>query len=152
MKPHKIKLSKSDKQYLNIKQKEKLTVRVIRRIQILQMADTGILEGTIAKVLSVGRTTVWRTIKRFLDTDVKTALEEQPRPGQPVRHTTEQDASLIALACTDAPAGHKRWSVRLLAETAQKQDDLPKLSHESIRLLLQEQDCKPWLKKNVVYR
>jgi transposase len=148
----KIKLSRSDKHYLNIKQKEKLTVRIIRRIQILQMANTGILDGTIAKVLSVGRTTVWRTIKRFLDSDVKAALEEQPRPGQPLKHTAKQDASLIALACTDAPTGHKRWSVRLLAETAQTQKGLPKLSHEAIRLLLQEQDCKPWLKKNVVYR
>ena len=75
MKPQKIKLSKNDKQYLNIKQKEKLTVRVMRRIQILQMADKGVLESTIAKVLSVGRTTVWRTTKRFIDYDVKTALE-----------------------------------------------------------------------------
>lgn len=152
MKQQKIKLSKADKKYLNIKQKERLTVRVMRRIQTLQMADKGVLEGTIAKVLSIGRTTVWRTIKRFLVHDVKAALEEQPRPGQPVRHTAKQDASLIALACTDAPAGHKRWSVRLLAEAARNQKDLPKLSHESIRLLLQEQDCKPWLKKNVVYR
>ena len=148
----KIKLSPADKKYLNLKQKEKLTVRGMRRIQILQMADKGMLEGSIAKVLSIGRTTVWRTIKRFLDFDVKAALEEQPRPGQPVRHTAKQDASLIALACTEAPKGHKRWSVRLLAETAQTQKDLPKLSHEAIRLLLQRQDCKPWLKKNVVYR
>jgi transposase len=152
MKQQKIKLKLADKKYLNIKQKEKLTTRVTHRVQILQMADKGIFDTAIAKALSIGRTTVWRTINRFLDHGIKMALEEQPRPGQPVRHTAKQDTSLIALACTDAPSGHKRWTVRLLAETAKKQKDLPKLCHESIRLLLQEQDCKPWLKKNVVYR
>ncbi len=151
MKQSKIKFNNADFKFLNNKQKEKLTIRVLRRIQILAMAAKGVSDTHIAKTLSVGRTTVWRTLKRFEDQGVKKALEEQHRPGQPTTHTDKQDASLIAMACTDAPTGHKHWTVRLLAETAANNPALPKLSREAVRLLLKQQDCKPWLKKNVVH-
>ena len=151
MKQPKIKLNKSDLRFLHNKQKEKLTVRVLHRIQTLLMAAKGALDTSIAGTLSIGRTTVWRTVKRFADHGVKAALEEQPRPGQPITHSSKQDTSLVALACTDPPAGHKHWTVRLLAETAAKHPEFPKLSREAIRLLLQQQGCKPWLKKNVVH-
>ena len=41
----------------------------------------------------------------------------------------EFEARLIALACTEAPEGHARWTVRLLADKAVELNFAPSLSH-----------------------
>jgi putative transposase len=52
--------------------------------------------------------------------------------------------------CSRAPEGRARWSVRLIAEEAVKRKLAPKVGRETIRILLQSHDLKPWREKNVV--
>jgi hypothetical protein len=54
------------------------------------------------------------------------------------------------MACSDAPDGRPRWTVRLIAEQALKRKLVPKVGRETIRILLESHDLKPWREKNVV--
>jgi putative transposase len=46
--------------------------------------------------------------------------------------------------------GQARWTVRLIVEQAQKKKLVPRVGRETIRMLLQDHDLKPWREKNVV--
>jgi hypothetical protein len=63
-----------------------------------------------------------------------------------------QRQRIIAMVCSRAPEGRARWSVRLIAEEAVKRKLAPKVGRETIRILLQSHDLKPWREKNVVVR
>ena len=54
------------------------------------------------------------------------------------------------MVCGSAPEGQARWSVRLIAEEAVKRKLTPQVGRETIRILLQSHDLKPWREKNVV--
>jgi hypothetical protein len=71
----------------------------------------------IADALEVSRSTVFRVRERFAWEGLEAALvHRQPRNTKPKKLDGEQQAHLIALACSEPPKGKKRWSVRLLAE------------------------------------
>jgi hypothetical protein len=54
--------------------------------------------------------------------------------------------------CGPPPQGRARWTVRLIAEEAVKRKLTPAVGRETIRILLEGHDLKPWREKNVVYR
>jgi|SRR5450631_68048 len=57
---------------------------------------------------------------------------------------------IVALACGPAPEGRARWTVRLLTEEVVKRKLVPRVGRETIRVLLESHDLKPWREKNVV--
>ena len=79
------------------------------------------------------------------------ALHDSSRSGKPPTFTGEHEAQIVALACTEAPEGRARWTMKLLAEQAMKDGIVKKISPQTVWLMLERQDCKPWLKKNVVH-
>jgi hypothetical protein len=88
--------------------------------------------------------------KRYLEGGVDRALYERPRQGaKPILSPTERQR-IIAMTCSDAPEGRARWTVRLIAEQAIKRKLVPKVGRETIRILLESHDLKPWREKNVV--
>jgi hypothetical protein len=71
----------------------------------------------IADALEVSRSTVSRVRERFVAEGLEAALvHRKPKRTKPRKLDGEQEAHLIALACSEPPRGKKRWSVRLLAE------------------------------------
>jgi transposase len=71
----------------------------------------------IADALEVSRSTVARVRERFAWEGLEAALvHRRPKATKPKKLDGEQEAHLIALACSEPPKGKKRWSVRLLAE------------------------------------
>ena len=71
----------------------------------------------IADALEVSRSTVARVRERFVAEGLEAALvHRRPKATKPRKLDGEQEAHLIALACSEPPKGKKRWSVRLLAE------------------------------------
>ena len=63
---------------------------------------------------------------------------------------TGQSQRIIAMVCGTPPEGQARWSVRLIAREAVKRKLAPQVGRETIRILLQSHDLKPWREKNVV--
>lgn len=62
--------------------------------------------------------TVYRLKTRYLQEGLESTLEDKPRSGKPPRITAKEKAQITALACSDAPAGYSRWTLRLLADKA----------------------------------
>lgn len=55
--------------------------------------------------------------------------------------TGEVEARLIALACSAPPAGHARWSLRLLEKHVALVEDLPDLDHSTIGRVSKKRNC-----------
>jgi transposase len=71
----------------------------------------------IAGALEISRSTVARVRQRFAREGLEAALvHRKPKRTKPRKLDGEQEAHLIALACSEPPKGKKRWSVRLLAK------------------------------------
>jgi len=91
------------------------SARQIKRALILLAAADGDSDGAIAAKVRVHPNTVQRVRQRFAEESLEAALSERPRPGKVRMLDGRQEAYLIAVACSEAPAGRARWTVRLLA-------------------------------------
>jgi transposase len=74
----------------------------------------------VAEALGITSRTIEHLKKRFVEDGLEAALERKQRdkPPREVKFDGAFEARLIALACTDAPDGRARWTVRLLADKA----------------------------------
>ncbi len=70
---------------------------------------------------------------------ISNTLEEKARPGQPAKLDLRQQAEITLLACSKAPAGHARWSIRLLANRVVKAEIVFHLAPETLRQFLKKQ-------------
>jgi len=114
-----IRLTEQDYHSLtNILSKGKSSARVQTRGRVLDLLHRGEHPERIAEILQVGIGTVYNLQKRYLKEGLESALTEKPRLGKAPRITGEQKARITALACSDAPIGDARWTLRLLADKA----------------------------------
>lgn len=121
--------------------------RRLKRAQILLAASSGSSDVAIAKNLTVGASTVYRTKRRFVEEGLEAALSEEPRPGADRKLAAKEEALLIATACAAPPAGRARWTLALLAGEMVRLTKHGSLSTETIRRRLAENHLKPWQKK-----
>ena len=91
-------------------------------------------DEAIAKGLEVGKVTVWRVRRRYIEEGLDAALTHRhPKNHRPTRLDGDQEAHLIALACSEPPTGRKRWTLRLLAHRVVELEYTDRLSHETVR-------------------
>jgi transposase len=103
--------------------KGKSPAGMILRARILLKADIsdageGWSDGRIVKALDTSLATVHRTRQRLVEEGLDLALARKPRarPSIPRIFDGENEARLITLACSKPPAGHAKWSLRLLEQ------------------------------------
>src|SRR6202521_384965 len=84
--------------------------RKIKRAQILLAADSGLGDDDIAAAVAVGGSTVYRTKRRFVEGNLEAALNEEPRAGADRKLTGNEEALLVATACSSPPARRARWT------------------------------------------
>lgn len=111
--------------------------RTLTRARILLKADDGFNDAQIAQALDVGRATVERTRKRFVEENLG-ALHERPRPGAQRKLTGKQEAHLLAVSCTPAPEGRARWTLRLLADKVVELGFAATIARETVRGMLKK--------------
>jgi transposase len=114
-----------------------------RHARILLEADTAPRrrvrgDRQVAERCGVSLRTVARVRERFARDGFAVALHGRPHPGSAPKLSAEQQARLIALACTPAPQGRARWSVRLLADRVVELAELPPVSRELVRTTLKK--------------
>lgn len=118
--------------------------RKLTRARILLKANRG--EGSeewtdtaIARALDVHSTTVARVRREYVKEGLEVALNRNlPRRTYHRRLDGEGEAHLIALACSQPPAGHARWTLRLLADELVRFDVVETVSHETVRQTLKQ--------------
>jgi transposase len=122
---------KQQNELLSLVRKGTHSARVINRARILLMADKGIPNKDIAEALSITTMPVYALRRRF-QTDGLGALYDRPRPGKPRRLDGKAEARLTAIACSEPPKGHTRWTVRLLADRLVQLDVVNTISHKTV--------------------
>jgi hypothetical protein len=100
-------------------------------------------DGQVATQCGMSARTVARVRERFARDGFAVALHGRPHPGSVPKLGFADEARLIALACSPAPAGHARWSLRLLAERSVELEALPPVSRELVRRTLKKTRSSP---------
>jgi transposase len=112
--------------------------RKISRSHILLKADEGHNDREIAESLNSSIPTVERVRRRFVEEGLEAALEERPRPGAARKLNGKEEAYLVALACSPAPQGHSRWTLRCLADKVVELELTDSICHETVRRILKK--------------
>ena len=124
----------------------KAAVRRVKRAQILLAADAGLGDEAIAAGVGVGTSTVYRIKRRLVEGNLAHALAEAVRPGAQRKLSGQEEALLVATACSAPPPGRARWTLVLLAGALVQLTEHPSLSRETVRRRLDENELKPWRK------
>jgi transposase len=124
--------------------KGKAAAQALTHARILLKTDQaddgpGWTDAAVCAALDVGLCTVMRVRERFVEEGLDAAL--RPRPSsyvQPRKLDGHLEAQLITLACSEAPAGHARWTLRLLADRFVALGLVDELSYETVRQTLKK--------------
>jgi transposase len=94
----------------------------------------------VAAALGVTGRTVEHLKKRFVEEGIEAALvrKSRVRPSREIIFDGAFEARLIALACSEAPAGHRRWTVRLLADKVVELNFASSVSHMTVQRVLKK--------------
>lgn len=133
-----LQLSEEHQSYLtNFLAKGTVNVRVVRRASALLQLHQGMDLNKIAASLGV----VYQTIAAWRDKYFQSGLDflhDQPRAGRPNFFDGIDRAKITSLACSDAPAGRAKWSLRLLADKAVELELVERISYCKVREILKK--------------
>jgi len=98
----------------------------------------------ITEAFEVGVSTIHRLRQRFVEDGLDTALARQP-PARTKPRTRDgaQEARLVAIACSQAPAGRASWTLRLLADKLVELELVDSIGRETVRQTLKNMTSSP---------
>ena len=102
-------------------------------------AGPGWTDAAIGAALEVSPATVARVRMRSVAAGLDAAVSRKP-PARQYRRRLDgaQEARLVALTCSAPPEGHKRWTLRLLAERLVALEVVETVSYETVRQALKQ--------------
>ncbi len=118
----------------------KHSARKIRWAHALLKADKGWKDQSIAEALEISLPTIQRIRQRFVEEGLEIALGARSHKPRPYLQKLDgkQEARLIALACSKAPQGRKRWTLRLLAGKMVELNVVEEISYQTVRRALKK--------------
>lgn len=116
----------------------KSSARSQTRARVLDLLHRGQHPAHVAETLKVSTVTVFNIKRRYLDEGLQAALLDKPRSGKPPSIDGAQRAKITVLACSPAPAGHARWTLRLLADKAIQLGFVETISHNAVKQILKK--------------
>ena len=139
-----VKLTKKQQKKLrHLTRKGEAKARQLTRARVLLLTDENRKKGAksdeqICDILDVSHATVHRIRRQFVQEGLPAALDEKPRSGRPNLFSGRDAAAITALACTDPPEGHARWSMRLIADKAVQLEYVESISHQTVFNILKK--------------
>jgi len=150
MKYYKVTLTEEERDYLkNLIRQGKYKNTKLRRAQILLGADESeggkqMKDKEITKSYDCGLRTVERLRERFVKDGFEIALNGKPRPVNKEKVLDGRvESHLLALRCSDVPAGNNSWTLRLLSEKMVELEYVEQISYESVRRILKKHQLNP---------
>ena len=125
-------------------------VRTVIRALVLRQMDAGRSTVEAGAGVGISAKAAWEIGKRYLEGGLERAIYDAPHPSPKPLLDAEHGQRIIAMVCGPPPAGRARWTIRLIAEEAVKRKLVEHVGPETVRILLQSHDLKPWREKNVV--
>lgn len=105
----------------------------------------GWIDARIAEGLGVTTRTLEHIRRRFVEEGLESALgrKKQCRPSKERRLDGAKEARLVAICCSKAPEGRRRWTLRLLADRLVQLNIVESIGHETVRRTLQKTTSNP---------
>jgi transposase len=115
----------------------------IKHANILLKADASgpaWTDEAIAEAFSVHEHTVRNVRERFVEHGMDAAIErkKQDAPSRKPILDGEKQAHLLAIACSQPPQGHARWTLQLLADEMVRLEIVEGISYETVRRALKK--------------
>ena len=114
-----------------------MPAKKFKRATALLELDRGKTYQAVAETLGVSHVTVSSWCKSYLKQGLK-YLEDAPRSDRPIVIDGKQRAKITALACSEAPQGHARWSWRMLADKVVELGYCEEISHTQVGKILKK--------------
>ena len=118
--------------------------RKLTHARILLKADQssegpGWVDEQVAEAVETSQPTVARVRKQYFEEGLEAALNRRPPNREYQRKLDgEQEARLVALACSEPPEGQARWSLRLLADKLVELEVVEEISYQTVRRTLKK--------------
>lgn len=125
-------------------------VRVVLRALALKQLAVGVTAPRVSRAVPLTPKAVRDLAQRYRQGGLQRALYDKQRPGASQILDASQKQRIVAMVCSQPPQGRARWTVRLVATEAVKRKLVPRVGRETVRVLLESHDLKPWREKNVV--
>lgn len=147
---HRVELTEAERgQLLLLTRAGRHPAPVVRRANVLLLSDEGRPDHDVAAALHLAESTVQRLRKRLAEASAPSAggetegrldrvLYDRPRPGAAPKLDAKQQALLVALACSEAPDGRKRWTLQMLADRLVALGVVDSISDEAVRVALKK--------------
>jgi hypothetical protein len=143
--------------FLSVEQRERLDeicrnghapAKKIRHAQVLLLSDRNRPEGRmtgnqIAQMLAMHLNTVARIRRRFvLEGEIPALNRKVPeKPPTPPIIDGEIEPQLVAICCSEPPAGRVRWTMQMLADALMERRLVTRISAETVRRVLKKTSC-----------
>ena len=142
MTKHRIKLLPDERAELVAKvQKGKATVKIVQKAQVLLASDEAVerqSEADIAATYYLSTRSVERIRKDFCERGMAVFTPKQRQPRSDKKLTGELEAHLIAIVCSEPPAGESRWKLQAIADRLVELQVVDSLSHTSVATALKK--------------
>jgi transposase len=150
-KRYRVTLDESEREELGrLLSRGKADVRRLKHAQILLKADEsdggpGWPDERVAEAVGCGTATVERVRRRFVEEGLELALSPYRTPRREYRTKLDgdQEAKLIATACSAPPEGRSRWTLRLIADRLVELQVVASIAHETVRQALKKTNSNP---------
>jgi transposase len=123
--------------------------RKLAHARILLKADEslegdGWVDERVADAVETSQPTVARVRGQYFEEGLDAALNRRPPKREYHRKLDgEQEARLVALACSEPPEGQARWSLRLLADKLVELEIVGAVSYQTVRRTLKKTNSSP---------
>ncbi|PIE52976.1 hypothetical protein CSA37_03435 [Candidatus Fermentibacteria bacterium] len=133
---YRVTLTQEEREELEaISSKGKRAARTVLYARALLLLDAGEfgpkwIVANVAEAIGVTSRSLEHLKKRFVEEGLSAAIERKKRvkPPREIQFGGEFEAQLLALACSEAPSGRSRWTIRLLAEKMVELEIVPTVS------------------------
>ncbi len=145
-----VKLKRPERKELHeLIQNGKGSAKALTHARVLLKADQargqpGWTDEAIHEALDVSVATIGRIRQTYVRQGLDAAVRRRSRSRERRRRLDgNQEAHLIALACSEPPTGHEHWTLRLLADRMVQLEYVEKLSYETVRRTLKKTNSSP---------
>ena len=102
------------------------------------------VDEEVAQAVETSQPTVSRVRRQYFEEGLQAALNRRPPNREYHRKLDgEQEARLVALACSEPPEGRARWSLRLLADKLVELEIVEEVSYQTVRRTLKKTNSSP---------
>jgi putative transposase len=114
-----------------------ISSKVFKRVMALLELNKGKTIEAVRGALGLSYPPVAKLIQQYQQSGLA-CLYDKKQPGRPPLIDGKQRALITALACSEAPDGYAKWSLRLLADKVVELHYCEAISHEGVSRILKK--------------